>query len=619
MSLDIAKYPTLALAENPEELRMLPKESLPKLCDELRQYLLASVSRSSGHFASGLGVVELTVALHYVYNTPFDSLVWDVGHQAYPHKILTGRREQIGTIRQKDGLHPFPWRGESEYDVLSVGHSSTSISAGLGMAVAAEREGKGRRTVCVIGDGAITAGMAFEAMNHAGDIHSDMLVILNDNEMSISENVGGLNNHLAQLLSGKLYASLREGGKKAFSGLPPIKDLLKRTEEHLKGMVVPSTLFEELGFNYIGPVDGHDVQALTQTLKNMRSLKGPQLLHIMTKKGKGYAPAEKDPIGWHAVPKFDPASGTLPKSQGNIPTYSKIFGEWLCETAAKDSQLMAVTPAMREGSGMVRFSREYPQQYFDVAIAEQHAVTFAAGLAIGGYKPIVAIYSTFLQRAYDQLIHDVAIQNLQVLFAIDRGGLVGADGQTHQGAFDLSFMRCIPNMVIMTPSDENECRQMLHTGYHHNGPAAVRYPRGNGTGAVLEPLAIMPIGKGIVRRAGEKVAILCFGTLLAQAQIVADNLNATLVDMRFVKPLDEELVLELAASHQILVTVEENAIMGGAGSGVNELLMAKRQLVPVLNLGLPDHFVPQGEQDEMRAEFGLDAAGIQSQIEAWLE
>lgn len=619
MSLDIAKYPTLALAENPEELRMLPKESLPKLCDELRQYLLASVSRSSGHFASGLGVVELTVALHYVYNTPFDSLVWDVGHQAYPHKILTGRREQIGTIRQKDGLHPFPWRGESEYDVLSVGHSSTSISAGLGMAVAAEREGKGRRTVCVIGDGAITAGMAFEAMNHAGDIHSDMLVILNDNEMSISENVGGLNNHLAQLLSGKLYASLREGGKKAFSGLPPIKDLLKRTEEHLKGMVVPSTLFEELGFNYIGPVDGHDVQALTQTLKNMRSLKGPQLLHIMTKKGKGYAPAEKDPIGWHAVPKFDPASGTLPKSQGNIPTYSKIFGEWLCETAAKDSQLMAVTPAMREGSGMVRFSREYPQQYFDVAIAEQHAVTFAAGLAIGGYKPIVAIYSTFLQRAYDQLIHDVAIQNLPVLFAIDRGGLVGADGQTHQGAFDLSFMRCIPNMVIMTPSDENECRQMLHTGYHHNGPAAVRYPRGNGTGAVLEPLAIMPIGKGIVRRAGEKVAILCFGTLLAQAQIVADDLNATLVDMRFVKPLDEELVLELAASHQILVTVEENAIMGGAGSGVNELLMAKRQLVPVLNLGLPDHFVPQGEQDEMRAEFGLDAAGIQSQIEAWLE
>jgi 1-deoxy-D-xylulose-5-phosphate synthase len=618
MSLDIAKYPTLALAENPEELRMLPKESLPKLCDELRQYLLASVSRSSGHFASGLGVVELTVALHYVYNTPFDSLVWDVGHQAYPHKILTGRREQISTIRQKDGLHPFPWRGESEYDVLSVGHSSTSISAGLGMAVAAEREGKGRCTVCVIGDGAITAGMAFEAMNHAGDIHSDMLVILNDNEMSISENVGGLNNHLAQLLSGKLYTSLREGGKKAFSGLPPIKDLLKRTEEHLKGMVVPSTLFEELGFNYIGPIDGHDVQALTQTLKNMRALKGPQLLHIMTKKGKGYAPAEKDPIGWHAVPRFDLTSGTLPKNQGNLPTYSTIFGQWLCETAAKDSKLMAVTPAMREGSGMVRFSREYPQQYFDVAIAEQHAVTFAAGLAIGGYKPIVAIYSTFLQRAYDQLIHDVAIQNLPVLFAIDRGGLVGADGQTHQGAFDISFMRCIPNMVIMIPSDENECRQMLHTGYHHNGPAAVRYPRGIGTGAVLEPLQTLPIGKGIVRREGEKIAILCFGTLLAQVQLVADNLNATLVDMRFVKPLDEELLLEMAASHQVLVTVEENAIMGGAGSGVNELLMAKRQLVPVMNIGLPDRFIPQGEQDEMRTELGLDAAGIQRKIETWL-
>lgn len=618
MSLDIAKYPTLALAENPEELRMLPKESLPKLCDELRQYLLASVSRSSGHFASGLGVVELTVALHYVYNTPFDSLVWDVGHQAYPHKILTGRREQISTIRQKDGLHPFPWRGESEYDVLSVGHSSTSISAGLGMAVAAGREGKGRCTVCVIGDGAITAGMAFEAMNHAGDIHSDMLVILNDNEMSISENVGGLNNHLAQLLSGKLYTSLREGGKKAFSGLPPIKDLLKRTEEHLKGMVVPSTLFEELGFNYIGPIDGHDVQALTQTLKNMRALKGPQLLHIMTKKGKGYAPAEKDPIGWHAVPRFDLTSGTLPKNQGNLPTYSTIFGQWLCETAAKDSKLMAVTPAMREGSGMVRFSREYPQQYFDVAIAEQHAVTFAAGLAIGGYKPIVAIYSTFLQRAYDQLIHDVAIQNLPVLFAIDRGGLVGADGQTHQGAFDISFMRCIPNMVIMIPSDENECRQMLHTGYHHNGPAAVRYPRGIGTGAVLEPLQTLPIGKGIVRREGEKIAILCFGTLLTQVQLVADNLNATLVDMRFVKPLDEELLLEMAANHQVLVTVEENAIMGGAGSGVNELLMAKRQLVPVMNIGLPDRFIPQGEQDEMRTELGLDAAGIQRKIETWL-
>ncbi len=619
MSLDIAKYPTLALAENPDELRSLPKESLPKLCDELRQYLLDSVSRSSGHFASGLGTVELTVALHYVYQTPFDHLVWDVGHQAYPHKILTGRRDKIATIRQKNGLHPFPWRAESEYDVLSVGHSSTSISAGLGMAVAAAREGKNRRTVCVIGDGAITAGMAFEAMNHAGDIDPDMLVVLNDNEMSISENVGALNNHLAQLLSGKLYSTLREGGKKVLSGLPPIKELVKRTEEHLKGMVVPGTLFEELGFNYIGPVDGHDVQGLVATLKNMRELKGPQLLHIMTKKGRGYAPAEKDPISFHAVPKFDPASGTLPKSAGGQPTYSKIFGDWLCETAAKDSSLMAITPAMREGSGMVQFSRDYPQQYFDVAIAEQHAVTFAAGLAIGGYKPVVAIYSTFLQRAYDQLIHDVAIQKLPVMFAIDRGGIVGADGQTHQGAFDLSFMRCIPTMVIMTPSDENECRQMLYTGYHYNeGPSAVRYPRGNGTGAPLEPLNSLPIGKGVVRREGEKLAILNFGTLLPEAAQVAENLNATLVDMRFVKPLDEQLVLELAASHDALITLEENAIMGGAGSGVNELLMAKRRVVPVLNIGLPDYFVSQGSQEEVRSDLGLDAAGIQQQIEVWL-
>lgn len=621
MSFDTAKYPTLALVETPDELRLLPKESLPKLCDELRQYLLDSVSRSSGHFASGLGTVELTVALHYVYNTPFDHLVWDVGHQAYPHKIITGRRDRISTIRQKGGLHPFPWRDESEYDVLSVGHSSTSISAGLGMAVAAEREGKGRRTVCVIGDGAITAGMAFEAMNHAGDIKSDLLVVLNDNEMSISENVGALNNHLAQLLSGKLYASLREGGKKVLSGLPPIKELVKRTEEHLKGMVVPGTLFEELGFNYIGPVDGHDVQALAHTLKNMRSLKGPQLLHIMTKKGKGYAPAEQDPISWHAVPKFDPASGTLPKSkEGAQPTYSKIFGQWLQETAAKDSKLMAITPAMREGSGMVQFSRDYPQQYFDVAIAEQHAVTFAAGLAVGGYHPVVAIYSTFLQRAYDQVIHDVAIQNLPVLFAIDRGGIVGADGQTHQGAFDLSFLRCIPNMIIMTPSDENECRQMLHTGYHYQkGPTAVRYPRGNGTGTELTPLSELPIGKGVVRRQGETIAILNFGTLLPEAQIAAEKLNATLVDMRFVKPLDEALLEELAQSHSTFVTLEENAVMGGAGSGVNEFLMAKRIAVSVLNIGLPDVFIPQGSQEEIRADLGLDAAGIERRITQWME
>lgn len=619
MSFDITKYPTLAQAETVQALRALPKEKLPALCNELRQYLLDSVSRSSGHFASGLGVVELTVALHYVYNTPFDHLVWDVGHQAYPHKILTGRRERIGSIRQKNGVHPFPWRGESEYDVLSVGHSSTSISAGLGMAAAAEREGKGRRTACVIGDGAITAGMAFEAMNHAGDIKSDMLVILNDNEMSISENVGALNNRLAQILSGKTYARLREGGKRVLTGLPPIKELVKRTEEHLKGMVVPGTLFEELGFNYIGPVDGHDVLTLVNTLSNMRSLKGPQFLHIMTKKGKGYAPAEQDPITWHAVPKFDVASGELPKSAEGLPSYSKIFGNWLCEMAAHDTKLMAITPAMREGSGMVGFSRKYPNQYFDVAIAEQHAVTFAAGLAIGGYKPVVAIYSTFLQRAYDQVIHDVAIQKLPVLFAIDRGGIVGADGQTHQGAFDLAYLRCVPDMVIMTPSDENECRQMLYTGYHYqDGPAAVRYPRGTGTGAALTPLQSLPLGKGVVKRQGEKLAILNFGTLLPEASKVAEALNATLVDMRFVKPLDTSLIAELAASHESLITLEEGAIKGGAGSGVNEFVMAKRLGVPVLNIGLPDEFIPPGTQEEMRHDYQLDIDGIQQQISRWL-
>lgn len=620
MHFDTTKYPTLALVESTQDLHTLPKESLPKLCDELRRYLLDSVSRSSGHFASGLGAVELTVALHYVYNTPFDRLIWDVGHQAYPHKILTGRRDQIGTIRQKGGLHPFPWREESEYDVLSVGHSSTSISAGLGIAVAAGKEGKNRRTVCVIGDGAITAGMAFEAMNHAGDIKSDMLVILNDNEMSISENVGALNNHMAQLLSGKLYSTLREGGKKVFSGVPPIKELLKRTEEHIKGMVVPGTLFEELGFNYIGPIDGHDVIGLIHTLKNMRELKGPQFLHVMTKKGRGYAPAEKDPITFHAVPKFDPSSGKLPESRGGLPSYSNIFGDWLCETAAVDSRLLAITPAMREGSGMVAFSRQYPEQYFDVAIAEQHAVTFAAGLTIGGYKPVVAIYSTFLQRAYDQVIHDVAIQKLPVLFAIDRAGIVGADGQTHQGAFDLSFLRCIPNMVVMTPSDENECRLLLHTGYHYqDGPSAVRYPRGNISGVPLTPLEILPLGKGVIAREGEEIAILNFGTLLPEAAKVAETLNATLVDMRFVKPLDKALILDLAARHTSLVTVEENAILGGAGSGVNEVLMAHRQAVPVLNIGLPDYFIPQGTQEEARAAVGLDAAGMEAKIWAWLD
>ncbi|MDP2574078.1 1-deoxy-D-xylulose-5-phosphate synthase [Vibrio penaeicida] len=627
MTLDISKYPTLALADTPDELRLLPKESLPTLCDELRTYLLNSVSQSSGHLASGLGTVELTVALHYVYNTPFDQLIWDVGHQAYPHKILTGRREKLPTIRQKGGLHPFPWRGESEYDVLSVGHSSTSISAALGMSISAEKEGKDRRVVSVIGDGAITAGMAFEAMNHAGDVHTDMLVILNDNEMSISENVGALNNHLAQLLSGNLYTSIREGGKKVLSGLPPIKELVRRTEEHLKGMVVPGTLFEELGFNYIGPVDGHDVNELVKTLKNMRSLKGPQFLHIMTKKGKGHAPAEKDPIGYHAVQKQFLNPDNKPKTKASKPTFSNIFGNFLCDMAAQDPKLMAITPAMREGSGMVRFSKEFPKQYFDVAIAEQHAVTLASGMAIAGQNPIVAIYSTFLQRGYDQLIHDVAIMDLPVLFAIDRAGLVGADGQTHQGAFDLSFMRCIPNMVIMAPSDENECRQMLYTGHKHTGPSAVRYPRGSGCGtAIQQEMVALEIGKGRIVRQRQtddqesqpKVAILSFGTFLPSALSAAEALNATVADMRFVKPLDETLISELVSTHDVLVTLEENVIAGGAGAGVVEYLMSSKQIVPVLNLGLPDQFVAQGTQEEMHAELGLDAAGVELAIKDYL-
>ena len=619
MTLDISKYPHLALANTPDELRLLPAESLPQVCDELRTYLLKTVSQTSGHFASGLGTVELTVALHYVYNTPFDHVIWDVGHQAYPHKILTGRRDRMSTIRQKGGLHPFPWRDESEYDVLSVGHSSTSISAGLGMAIAAEKEGLDRKVVSIIGDGAITAGMAFEAMNHAGDIHSDMLVILNDNEMSISENVGGLSNHLAHLLAGNLYASIREGGKKVLSNAPPIKEIVKRAEEHIKGMVVPSTMFEELGFNYIGPIDGHDIDELVKTLKNIRQLKGPQFLHIMTKKGKGYAPAEADPINYHAVPKFDLSEKPLPKAKNTNPTFSKIFGDWLCDMAAVDDKLMAITPAMREGSGMVRFSKEYPAQYFDVAIAEQHAVTLASGMAIGGYHPVVAIYSTFLQRGYDQLIHDVAIMNLPVMFAIDRAGLVGADGQTHQGAFDISFMRCIPNMVIMAPSDENECRQMLYTGHQHQGPSAVRYPRGCGLGTEVETtMTALEIGKGIVRRHGEKVAILNFGAMLGYSLDAAENLNATVADMRFVKPLDEALILELAANHDVLVTVEENVIAGGAGSGVIEFLMQQKCMKPVLNIGLPDRFIEQGTQAELHHMLAIDGAGIEKQIVEYL-
>lgn len=608
-------YPLLSLINSPEDLRLLPKEQLTQVCKELREYLLESVSQSSGHLASGLGTVELTVALHYVFKTPFDQLIWDVGHQAYPHKILTGRRDQMPTIRQKGGLHPFPWRDESEFDVLSVGHSSTSISAGLGIAIAAERENAGRKTVCVIGDGAITAGMAFEALNHAGSLHTDMLVILNDNEMSISENVGALNNHLARLLSGSFYSSIREGGKKILSGVPPIKEFVKKTEEHVKGLVSPGgTMFEELGFNYIGPIDGHNVEELINTLQNMSSLKGPQFLHIVTKKGKGYTPAEKDPIGFHGVPKFNHLSGELPKSN-TTPTYSKIFGDWLCEMAEQDPKLIGITPAMREGSGMVEFSQRFPQQYFDVAIAEQHAVTFAAGLAIGGYKPVVAIYSTFLQRAYDQLIHDVAIQNLPVLFAIDRAGIVGADGQTHQGAFDLSFMRCIPNLVIMAPSDENECRQMLYTGYHCGKPAAVRYPRGNAVGVTLEPLHALELGKSKLIREGKKIAILNFGTLLPNALKVAEKLNTTVVDMRFIKPLDVTRISEIAKTHELIVTLEENAIQGGAGSAVAEVLHVQQHNVKLLQLGIPDFFVPPGSQAEMLTALKLDEIGIEQQIE----
>lgn len=608
-------YPLLSQINSPDDLRLLSKEQLQPLCDELRAYLLESVSQTSGHLASGLGVVELTVALHYVYQTPFDQLLWDVGHQAYPHKILTGRREQMHTIRQKNGLHPFPWREESPYDVLSVGHSSTSISAGLGIAVAAEKENAGRKTVCVIGDGAITAGMAFEAINHAGSIHTDMLVILNDNEMSISENVGALNNHLARLFSGSLYSSLREGGKKLLSGLPPIKEFVRKTEEHMKGFVSPvSTMFETLGFNYIGPIDGHDIDELVATLKNMRNLSGPQFLHIRTKKGKGYTPAEQDPIGFHGVPKFDYTSGKLPQTK-SAPTYSNIFGDWLCEMAEQDPKLIGITPAMREGSGMVAFSKRFPQQYFDVAIAEQHAVTFAAGLAIAGYKPVVAIYSSFLQRAYDQLIHDVAIQNLPVIFAIDRAGIVGADGQTHQGAFDLSFMRCIPNMTIMCPSDENEMRQMLYTAYQMSSPVAVRYPRGNAQGVALLPMSALEIGKGKLLQQGKKVAILNFGALLNEAKLVAEKHGYTLVDMRFVKPLDEALISELADQHDLFVTLEENAIQGGAGSAVNEYLQKIGRIRPLVMLGIPDFFVPQATQAEAYADLGLTAEAIEQKIE----
>lgn len=604
--------PLLDRADTPDKLRQLAPEQLPQLANELREFLLYTVSKSGGHFGAGLGVVELTIALHYVYNTPEDRLVWDVGHQAYPHKILTGRREQMHTIRQKDGLAAFPCRTESEYDTFGVGHSSTSISAALGMAMAAKMHNNPRKVAAVIGDGAMTAGMAFEALNHAGHAQSNMLVVLNDNNMSISQNVGGLSNYFARLWSSKLYTTVREGGKIILSNLPePAMELARKTEEHMKGMVSPATLFEELGFNYIGPMDGHDIDLLVHTLKNMRDLSGPQLLHIITRKGKGFAAAELDPIGYHAINKIEPSPSKPVPVKPKAPKYQDVFGQWICDMAEKDFQLVGITPAMCEGSGLVDFSKRFPSRYHDVAIAEQHALTLAAGMACDGLKPVVAIYSTFLQRAYDQLIHDIALQNLDVTFGIDRAGLVGADGPTHAGSFDLTYLRCVPNMVICAPSDENECRQMLYTAYQYQGPAAVRYPRGQGTGAAIEKdMQALALGKGIIRREGVDIAILAFGTVLASAMAAAEQLNATVVDMRFVKPLDETLIETLAAEHQLLVTVEENEIAGGAGSGVTEHLNRQGILVAVLQLGLPDYFVEHGTPEAMLAECGLDKAGI---------
>ncbi|MEZ1595131.1 1-deoxy-D-xylulose-5-phosphate synthase [Pseudomonas aeruginosa] len=610
--------PLLDRASSPAELRRLGEADLETLADELRQYLLYTVGQTGGHFGAGLGVVELTIALHYVFDTPDDRLVWDVGHQAYPHKILTERRELMGTLRQKNGLAAFPRRAESEYDTFGVGHSSTSISAALGMAIAARLQGKERKSVAVIGDGALTAGMAFEALNHASEVDADMLVILNDNDMSISHNVGGLSNYLAKILSSRTYSSMREGSKKVLSRLPGAWEIARRTEEYAKGMLVPGTLFEELGWNYIGPIDGHDLPTLVATLRNMRDMKGPQFLHVVTKKGKGFAPAELDPIGYHAITKLE-APGSAPKKTGG-PKYSSVFGQWLCDMAAQDARLLGITPAMKEGSDLVAFSERYPERYFDVAIAEQHAVTLAAGMACEGMKPVVAIYSTFLQRAYDQLIHDVAVQHLDVLFAIDRAGLVGEDGPTHAGSFDISYLRCIPGMLVMTSSDEDELRKLLTTGYLFDGPAAVRYPRGSGPNHPIDPdLQPVEIGKAVVRRRGGRVALLVFGVQLAEAMKVAESLDATVVDMRFVKPLDEALVRELAGSHELLVTIEENAVMGGAGSAVGEFLASEGLEVPLLQLGLPDYYVEHAKPSEMLAECGLDAAGIEKAVRQRLD
>ncbi len=601
--------------DTPADLRLLELQDLPALAQELRDFLIDSVSKTGGHLAAGLGTVELTIALHYVFNTPDDRLVWDVGHQTYPHKILTGRRDALHTIRQSGGLCGFPTRDESEFDTFGVGHSSTSISAALGMAAAAAEQKISREVIAVIGDGAMSAGMAFEALNNGGELDANLLVILNDNEMSISSNVGGMSNYLARIMSGRTYSKARQGSKSILSRMGPMWKLAKRTEEHMKGMIMPGTLFEELGFNYIGPIDGHDINTLVKTLQNMQQLEGPRFLHVITRKGKGYAPAEADPCTYHGVSPFDIETGESIKPPSAVPGYSSIFGQWLCDMAEQDERLAGITPAMSEGSGMVEFSERFPDRYYDVGIAEQHAVTFAAGMAVDGMKPVVAIYSTFLQRAYDQLIHDVALQNLPVVFAIDRAGLVGADGPTHAGAFDLSFLRCIPNMTIMAPSDGNECRKMLTTAYGMETPAAVRYPRGSGPAVEIGPdLDQIEIGKANVRREGRHIAILAFGSMVHTALEAAEELNASVIDMRFVKPLDETLILKLALENDLLVTLEENTIKGGAGSAVAEFLAASQVVTPLLLLGLPDEFIEHGDTATLHAECGLDPAGVTKAI-----
>ncbi len=612
------RYPLLFRIDSPQDLRRLDPTSLDRLAREVRAFLLETLSRTGGHLAAGLGVVELTIALHYVFDTPRDLLVWDVGHQAYPHKILTGRRDRMASLRQKDGIAGFPRRDESPYDTFGVGHSSTSISAALGMAIAARRQGRHNKVLAVIGDGALGAGMAFEALNHGGALDTDLLVILNDNDMSISAPVGAINSHLARILSGSLYRHVREGGKSALMAIPPLRELVGRWEEHMKGMLMPSTLFEELGFNYIGPIDGHDFEVLIPTLRNMRAMRGPCLLHVVTRKGRGYRPAEGQPVTYHGVTPFDLATGKLDKSAGK-PTYTQIFGRWLCDAAEQDPRLVAITPAMCEGSGLVEFARRYPERYFDVGIAEQHSVTLAAGMACEGLKPVVAIYSTFLQRAYDQLVHDVALQNLDVTFAVDRAGNVGADGPTHAGNFDLCFCRPIPNLVIAAPADEAECRRLLQAAWEYPGPALVRYPRGSGPGAAPTPgLDSLPLGRGELRRQGRELALLVFGGLLETALAVAEELDATVANMRFVKPLDRELILDLAQHHRLLVTLEEGALAGGAGSGVGELLAAEGLVRPLLHLGYPDRFIGQARPEEQLADCGLDRAGILARIRSAL-